>query len=109
MSPPRGNRDYPMTSNHKLTGLLQGRTITSTRNADGALTVGFDDGSIMTVQTAPENANQAATGGKIAKAQQSGTDLALVLENGTTYAIKMAEETSSVMVRDKGHKMEYAD
>jgi hypothetical protein len=98
-----------MTSNHKLTTVLQGRTITSTLNADGTLTLGFDDGSIMTVQTAPDNANQAATGGKVAKAQQSGTDLGLVLEDGTTYAIKMAEETSSVMVRDKNHTMEYAD
>ena len=48
-------------------------------------------------------------GGKVVKVRQSGTQLALDLESGTTYAITTAEETSSVMVRDRNHALEYAD
>ncbi len=41
-----------MTSNHKLTGVLKGRTICGTSNQGDVLTILFDDGSKMTVQTA---------------------------------------------------------
>lgn len=97
-----------MTSNHKLTSLIKGRTISGTANADDVLTVSFTDGSQMTVQT-QSSANSAATGGTIKAVQQSGTTLALLCEDGSTQTIETAEETSSVMVRDKDHTMEYAD
>ncbi len=41
-----------MTSNHKLTGVLKGRTISGTSNQGDVLTILFEDGSKMTVQTA---------------------------------------------------------
>ena len=97
-----------MTSNHKLTALIKGRTISGTANADNVLTITFTDGSQMTVQT-QGSVSSAATGGTIKAVQQSGTTLALLCEDGSTQAIETAEETSSVMVRDKDHTMEYAD
>lgn len=97
-----------MTSNHKLTTLIKGRTISGTANVDSVLTVSFNDGSQMTVQTQGAS-NSAATGGTIQAVQQSGTTLALLCEDGSTQTIETAEETSSVMVRDKDHTMEYAD
>lgn len=97
-----------MTSNHKLTGVLQGRTITGTQNAGTTLTLSFDDASVMTVQTAPSGSNQAVTG-KVVKVRQQGTQLDLDLDGGVTFAITTAEETSSVIVRDKNHVLEYAD
>jgi hypothetical protein len=48
-------------------------------------------------------------GRKIKTAQQSGNDLVLECEDGSTVHIKLAEPTSSVMVRDAQNKMEYAD
>jgi hypothetical protein len=48
-------------------------------------------------------------GRKIKTAQQSGNDLVLECEDGSTLHIKLAEPTSSVMVRDAQNKMEYAD
>ena len=98
-----------MTSNHKLTGVLQGRTITGMQNSGETLTIRFDDGSTMAVQTAPSSSSQAATGGKVAKVRQAGTQLALDLEGGGAFAVTTAEETSSVIVRDKNHVLEYAD
>lgn len=98
-----------MHSNQKLTKVIKGRTISGTSQADNALEITFDDGSKMKVKTAPSNANSAATGGKILKVRQQGTDLSLDLEDGKSVAIQTAEETSSVMLRDKNGKMEYAD
>jgi hypothetical protein len=97
-----------MTSNHKLTAVLKGRTITSTQHQDHRLILAFDDGSTMTVHTAGSTAS-AATGGTIAKVRQQGSQLALDLEDGSTLLIPLAEATSSVMVRANDHTLEYAD
>ena len=46
---------------------------------------------------------------KVQAAQQSDMDLVLQFEDGSTMHVKLAEPTSSVMVRDAQNKMEYAD
>ena len=97
-----------MTSNHKLTAVLKGRTITGMHHQDHRLIVAFADGSTMTVHTSG-SPTSAATGGTIAKVRQQGTQLALDCEDGTTLLIPLAEATSSVMVRDQHHTLEYAD
>jgi hypothetical protein len=97
-----------MTSNHKLTAVLHGRTITGTQHQDHRLIVAFDDGSTMTVKTVGTTAS-AATGGTIAKVRQQGTELALDFEDGSTLLIPLAEATASVMVRAHDHTLEYAD
>jgi hypothetical protein len=48
-------------------------------------------------------------GRKVQAVQQSDVDLVLQFEDGSTMRIKLAEPTSSVMVRDAQNKMEYAD
>ena len=98
-----------MRANQKLTHLIAGRSISGTAQAGDLLTVTLDDGSVLTIKTAPSNTNAAATGGKIVKVQQQGTDLAFVLDGGKTLAVKLAEETSSVMMRDKAGGFAYAD
>jgi hypothetical protein len=97
-----------MTSNHKLTAVLKGRTITGTQHQEHRLILAFHDGSTMTVNTAASTTS-AATGGTVAKVRQQGTQLALDFEDGATMLIQLAEATSSVMVRDQNHTLEYAD
>lgn len=97
-----------MASNHKLTALIAGRTIANSANADGKMSLGFTDGSTMTVKTAG-NSNSASTGGTVKAVRQDGTTLGLDFEDGSTLTITTAEATSSVMVRDKNHAMEYTD
>src|ERR1051325_7606413 len=97
-----------MHSNNKLTGVIKGRTIKATQNDASGLNITFDDGSTMHIKTAG-NANVASTGGKVQAMRQEGTTLELVFESGTKLDIPLAEATSSVMVRDKNHVMEYAD
>ncbi len=98
-----------MTSNHKLTGLLKGRTVTGTQSGSGALRITFSDGSVLTAQTGPGASESMSAGGVVQAVQQSGTMLALVFENGSTLTVSLGEETSSVMVRDAHNVMEYAD
>ena len=98
-----------MHSNQKLTKIIAGRTISGTAQADSLLTLTFDDFSTMKVKVATSNTNTAATGGRVAKVRQQGTDLVLDLEGGGTVAIQTAEASSSVMLRDKAGKLEYAD
>ena len=96
-------------SNLKLTKVIAGRTISNTSEVDSLLIITFDDGSVMKIKTAASNTNSAATGGKVQKVRQQGTELDFDLEGGTTVTIQTAEATSSVMVRDKAGKLEYAD
>lgn len=98
-----------MASNHKLTAVIKGRTITST-SSDGTQTrIGFDDGSTMTIQTAPNSSASGKTGGKIKAVRQQDTHLDLDLEDGSTLEFTTAEEASCVLLRDKNDTLEYAD
>ena len=98
-----------MHSNQKLTKIIAGRSISGTSQADGLLTITFDDGSTMKVKVAATNTNLGVTGGRVAKVRQQGTDLILNLEGGGGVPITTAEATSSVMLRDQAGKLEYAD
>ena len=62
----------------------------------------------MTVKTVGSS-NSASTGGTIKAVRQQDTTLELDFDNGATLTIATAEATSSVMVRDKNHALEYAD
>ena len=98
-----------MRANQKLTHLVAGRLISGTSQAADVLTVTLDDGSVLTIKTAASSTNTAATGGKIAKVQQQGTDLVFVLDGGKSLDVKLAEATSSVIMRDKAGGFAYAD
>jgi hypothetical protein len=97
-----------MASNHKLTAVLRGRTITGTQRQGKELRISFDDGSTMTVRTGGPPGG-ATAGGKVKAVRQQGTRLSLDFEAGGSWDIETAEPTASVMVRDKNHQLQYAD
>lgn len=97
-----------LARNQKLTSLIKGRTITGTSTTGSVLTVEFDDGSQMTIQTDGSTIT-VADGGTVAAVLQADTTLQLEFEDGSTLEITTAEETSCVMVRDSHRVMEYAD
>lgn len=97
-----------MTSNHKLSALLQGRAVSGIAHDDTQIAVTFTDGSTMTVQTGGAVIG-GAPGAVVRAVRQSGTALALDFEDGAHLQITTAEQTSSVLVRDKSHVLEYAD
>ena len=94
--------------NRKLTPIIAGRAVKSAKQTDGVLQIEFDDGSVMKIKTGvPFTASIA---GRTVKAvRQKATELDLDFADGTSSAITLAEETSSVMLRDKAGVLEYAD
>lgn len=97
-----------MARNQKLTGVIQGRTIADMHQEDGKLAIHFMDGSTMTVKIAGQ-APADGVGGTIKAVRQKGTTLNLDLVDGRTLSLQTVEPTTSVMVRDKNHTLEYAD
>lgn len=97
-----------MSINNKLTNTIKGRRVVGTSNADGRLVIAFGDGSEMTVKTQGSQ-NSAVTGGSVKAVWQKGEVLTIGFEDGTSWDIHMEEQTSSVMLRDKGRQLEYAD
>jgi hypothetical protein len=99
-----------MTSNHKLTAVLHGRTITAIHPQGTTLILTFADGATMTVKTAGASTSlSSGHRGTVGKVRQQGTQLALDYDDGTTLQLPLAEATASVMVRAKDHTLEYAD
>src|SRR5437867_1443838 len=101
-------QEQAMARNQKLTGILKDRRITEMQSQGGEMTIRFDDGSTMSVQTAG-SAVRAMTGGRIRAVRQQDTTLSLDFEDGATLEIQTAAPASSVLVRDKEHTLEYAD
>lgn len=99
-----------MAANRKLTGVIRGRTIERVEpSADGAVwLVRFDDGSTMTVRTAPGTAPARLTG-QVVKVRQNDTRLDLDLADGQTLEFATAEPASSVLLRARDGTLQYAD
>jgi len=97
-----------MTFNHKLTALLNGRSISGTASLNATTTIGFADGSRMTVRTTGE-ANSGSAGGIVQGVRQEGRELNLDFADGGTLTMQTEAATASVIVRSDAGAMEYAD
>ena len=73
-----------MSPNHKLTGVIKGRTINGSSNSGDVMTISFTDGSRMTVKTAGTS-NNASTGGTVKGVRQGGTMLEIEFEVAQTF------------------------
>jgi len=104
-------KEKQMNANRKLTSIIKGRTVSSVQQPDAnALDITFSDNSKMHVKTSGQvAANSLKSGGTISHVQQEGTTLRLIGADNTSTDIPLQEATSSVMLRDKDNKMEYAD
>jgi hypothetical protein len=95
--------------NRKLTPILVGRTIKSAIQSDGVLIITFDDGSTMKIKTGGQVPVEALPNHTIKRVRQQGTIMKLDFSDNSTVELKLAEATSSVMLRNKDKKLEYAD
>jgi hypothetical protein len=94
--------------NRKLTPIIVARTVKSAKQTDGVLEIRFTDDSVMKFKTGvPFTASIA--GRTVKTVRQRATEFDLDFTDGTTAAITLAEETSSVMLRDKAGVLEYTD
>jgi hypothetical protein len=95
-----------MAEEQTLGTIINGRTIQSTQNKNGEMTIGFSDGSTMCVGTGSGSSSVAATGGTIRAVEHSKTSLHLEMVNGRSLVIPLAEN-ASVRVQDKEGSTEY--
>ena len=98
-----------MASNHKLTEILRGRTISSVASDSTSLSITLDDGSVMTIQKSPDCIVPVVPNSPVDKVRQAGRQLDIDLTNGSTFSVVTAEDTSSVVLRDAKGVFEYAD
>jgi hypothetical protein len=94
--------------NRKLTPIIAGRTVKRVAKSEAELHIEFDDGSILKIKVGAPFTDS-ITGRKVKAVRQKATEFDLDFADGTSAEITLAEETSSVMLRDKAGTMEYAD
>jgi hypothetical protein len=100
-----------MARNHKLTDVLQGRSLTGARREDQSLIFDLNDGSTMWVKTADAEAAalELQNSAVVRAVRQKDTSFTLDFETGESLSLQTAEATSCVLVRDKNRVLEYAD
>ncbi len=98
-----------VTPNRKLTPIIAGRSIKSAVQNNGVMNVTFSDGSNMRIKTGADAPAAQLVGHTVKAVRQGGTEMDLDMQDGTSVAITLAEETSSVMLRDASGELEYAD
>ena len=95
-----------MPRNQKLTAVVAGRYVRSTKSGSGKLVIVFDDQSTMTVKTAG-TAPTISTGGKVNAVLEDGDQCTLQFQDGSSVTVKLANPGASVAVRDRSNAVEY--
>jgi hypothetical protein len=98
-----------MAANKKLTPLLAGRTVRAVSQIDALATFSYSDGSALMIKTGSPLARLDFQDRRVLKVRQTGTLMNLDFEDGTSAEIALAEAMSSVLLRDKDGRLEYAD
>ncbi|HEY0790682.1 MAG TPA: hypothetical protein VGD78_06415 [Chthoniobacterales bacterium] len=96
-----------MNPNEKLTNAIRGRSVADFENANGTLTVRFQDGTLMRVRALPETATPLSPGAKVVQVTGQVGHLELHLEDGTTVAFSLSDPHNAVSVRDDAGKVLY--
>lgn len=94
--------------NKKLTPIIAGRTIKRVKAEANALHVEFADGSTLKAKVSAAPADE-FDGKEVKAVRQKSTSFSFDFTDGSSADVSLAEETSSVMLRDKDGVMEYAD
>jgi hypothetical protein len=96
-----------MNSNENLTNVIRGRAVADFENANGTLTVRFQDGTLMRVRAVPETASDLSPGAKVAQVAGKVGHLELNLEDGSTVAFSLSDPGNAVSVLDGAGKVLY--
>jgi hypothetical protein len=95
--------------NEMLARIIKGRTIGSVTQEGSLASVQFADGSLMKIKTGAPAPVDTLEGKTVQSVRQGGLCLELLFQDKSAGTIALAEETSSVLLRDAEGKFEYAD
>ncbi len=98
-----------LPANSMLERIIAGRTIQAVAQESQPASVTFTDGSVMKIKTGAPLPSEAMTGKTVKQVRQGGLRLELLFTDDSQATIGLAEETSSVLLRDGKGTFEYAD
>ena len=101
--------DAELPPNKMLERIIAGRTIQAVAQDTTPASITFADGSVMQIKTGAALPAEALIGKTVKKVRQGGLRLELQFQDDSKGAITLAEETSSVLLRDSKGTFEYAD
>jgi hypothetical protein len=96
-----------MTSNQKLTDVIQGRPVADFENANGTVTIRFQDGILMRIRATPAVARDVPPGAKVTEVADGDGELELRLEDGSSIPFTLSDPRNAVSVRDAAGKVLY--
>ena len=96
-----------MTLNQKLTDVIQGRPVADFENANGTVTIRFQDGTLMRVRATSEAMSAVPQGAKVTHVSEGEGELELRLEDGATVSFALSDPRNAVWVRDPAGKVLY--
>ena len=95
--------------NPMLARIIAGRTVRTVTQDGPHANLTFADGSLMKIKTGAPAPVDALIGKTVQEVRQAELCLELLFDDGSVAAITLAEETSSVMLRDAQGTFEYSD
>lgn len=96
-----------MTPNQKLTDVIQGRPVADFENANGTVTIRFQDGTLMRIRATPAVAGDVPLGAKVTAVADGDGKLELRLEDGSSIPFTLSDPRNAVSVRDTAGKVLY--
>lgn len=96
-----------MTSNQKLTEVIQGRPASNFENANGTVTIRFQDGTLMRVRATDAPVTAVPPGARVTQAAEGDGALELRLEDGSSIAFTLIDPRNAVSVLDPAGKVLY--
>ena len=96
-----------MTTNHKLTNVIKGRTIQDLQMTATEVSMRFSDGSTMHVKVMESNSPPLKNGARIRAVSEQSVTLIISCEDESQILLTLADPGASVTVRDADGKVEY--
>ncbi|MBV8899902.1 MAG: hypothetical protein JOY92_07300 [Verrucomicrobia bacterium] len=96
-----------MTSNQKLTDAIQGRPVADFENANGTLTIRFQDGTLMRVRATSEVTQAVPPGAKVTQVADGEGELELRFEDGSSIPFTLSDPRNAISVWDAAGKVLY--
>jgi hypothetical protein len=100
-------RNVAMTSNQKLTDVIRGRPVADFENANGTVTIRFQDGMLMRVRATPAVARAMPQGAKVTQVADGDGELELRLEDGSSIPFTLSDPRNAISVWDPAGKVLY--
>jgi hypothetical protein len=87
--------------------VIQGRPIADFENANGTVTIRFQDGILMRVRATEEAVSAVPRGAKVTHVSGGEGKLELRLEDGATISFALSDPRNAVSVRDPAGNVLY--